>query len=474
MNLKLIFAIAALTLLWACGEKDEVVNNTITIAGQLTNAEGNRITASLDEELASDSLKDDGSFLLKFDFEETETFTFNAGNTAFTLYLSPGDSIYITADAEEFAETFLAQGDKAHESMYARKKIKASRESGMNDYMKLMAHGTEAYFAKRDSVINVVKAHYETLAEQEGVDPDFLEMEEAYFKYLELHMDYLYPMYHGHITRKHKDSIDFPTEEVKERLNAVPLDQVHLLKVTSYENVIEHRLNDKMQEILEQDSTIKEKADYYNLARWMAADSLISHPQVNDYVKYKIIRDQMSYRGPVNAEEMYQKFMASNTTPKYQESLEKIKAKWEPINPGKDVPDFAFTDIEGNEVKLSDLRGQLVYIDIWATWCGPCIAEHPHWDKVKAEYADKPVAFVTVSIDNTRAPWEKMVKEKKMDGYQWFAENAWQSELTQHFMVNGIPRFLLLDAEGKIIDPSADRPSGPIREKLDKHLEELS
>jgi len=121
-------------------------------------------------------------------------------------------------------------------------------------------------------------------------------------------------------------------------------------------------------------------------------------------------------------------------------------------------------------VKLSDLKGNLVYVDIWATWCGPCIAEHPHWDKLKTEFEDKPVAFLTVSIDDSEEPWRKMVKSKNMVGLQWFTQNAWNSDFTQHFMVNSIPRFLLLDEEGKIIDPFAERPSGKIRETLEKHL----
>ncbi len=179
----------------------------------------------------------------------------------------------------------------------------------------------------------------------------------------------------------------------------------------------------------------------------------------------------MEYRGPLYVAESYEKFMNENESPKYAEKLKKLKDKWEPISPGKDVPDFTFTDIEGEEVRLSDLKGNLVYIDIWATWCGPCIAEHHHWDKMKEEYKEKPVAFLTVSIDDSREPWEKMVKAKSMEGLQWFAENAWKSDLTQHFMVNAIPRFLLLDEEGKVLDPSADRPSGNIRESLEKHLD---
>jgi thiol-disulfide isomerase/thioredoxin len=200
-------------------------------------------------------------------------------------------------------------------------------------------------------------------------------------------------------------------------------------------------------------------------------DTLVKNQDVKNFLRFQAIKMNLEYRGPVHSEKDIQKFKASTKSEKYLGKLDKLVAKWEPISPGKPVPDFSFTDIKGQPVKISDLKGKLVYIDIWATWCGPCIAEHPHWDKLKADYKDKDVAFLTVSIDDSREPWEKMVKEKKMDGLQWFAENAWQSELAQHFMVNGIPRFLLLDKEGKIIDPSADRPSGPIRETLDKHLQ---
>ncbi|WP_083836562.1 TlpA family protein disulfide reductase [Nitritalea halalkaliphila] len=134
------------------------------------------------------------------------------------------------------------------------------------------------------------------------------------------------------------------------------------------------------------------------------------------------------------------------------------------------MPNFSFTTVEGEQVDLASLKGQYVYIDIWATWCGPCIGEHPHWDKLKADYSHQPIAFLTVSIDDNREDWEKMVANKQMEGLQWFADGAWSSELAQHFMVRAIPRFLLLDMEGKVLDPSADRPSGKIREVLDELL----
>lgn len=69
------------------------------------------------------------------------------------------------------------------------------------------------------------------------------------------------------------------------------------------------------------------------------------------------------------------------------------------------------------------------------------------------EYKDNNIAFVSIAIDNTKESWVKMVTEKKMGGHQWFAENARQSDHAQHFNIKAIPRLILLDKIGKIIDP---------------------
>jgi thiol-disulfide isomerase/thioredoxin len=455
---------------WACSEKQESINTTIIIAGKLENHQGPVIKVSLEEELSTDTIQTDGSFLLKFEYGETETFMVQNADLRFSLYLSPGDSIYLTGDAEEFGTTFLASGDKAKENTYLRKKIKSMNESGLNNFMDLMALKKDDYFVKKDSILNVVKSNFTQLQATDGIDPEFLELENSFFTYQSLFMDQLYPTYHGYLNKTNPDSVDFPREKIQTQVDNVPLDRKELLALAPYKNILDSRIQKLTSALMNADTTLTS----YEKASWMAIDSLLKNPEMRDQFKYENIKMTLEYRGPVHTEELYNKFIAENTTPKLVEKLEKIKAKWEPIRPGKEVPDFSFVDIDGNSVRMSDLRGQLVYIDIWATWCGPCIAEHPHWDKMKEEYKDKPIAFLTVSIDDSKEPWEKMVKNKKMEGLQWFAENAWQSELTQFFMVNAIPRFLLLDTEGKIIDPSADRPSGKIREALDKHLEGIA
>ena len=106
-----------------------------------------------------------------------------------------------------------------------------------------------------------------------------------------------------------------------------------------------------------------------------------------------------------------------------------------------------------------ETKDGLVLVDFWATWCGPCRGEIPHLQKLEHRYKNKNIHFVSISCDQNKADWEKMVKEEKLGGIQlhYGGDNTFMN----FFMITGIPRFILLDQEGKIIQANATRPSNP-------------
>jgi len=456
-------------LIISCGSQ-ETFNPKIIIAGKLDNSDAKEINIYLEQEIAVATVADDGSFQIDFEAEAAENYNVRIGREGFSLYLNPGDSIFVEVDANTFNESLKFHGDKVAENAYQFERDKFYRESGVGNMMELMGMEKNAYFSKKDEFFKTLKSKLDELKLQKGIDKDFLKLENAYIEYQPILMDSQYPMYNAYVNKIPQDSVDFPKEEVKERLASLDLNKEDLLQSGSYKAIIDRRIGDVVSEIMKEDTTLRGTSDGYEKARFMAMDRLLINQAVKDQFLFDFIKSDLEYRGPVHVKTSYDKFMDENQSPKLQAKMEKIKEKWDPIMPGKEVPDFTFVNIVGEEVKLSDLKGTLVYVDIWATWCGPCIAEHPHWDKMKEEYKDKEVSFLTVSIDDSKEPWVKMVNDKKMDGLQWFAANAWKSDLAQYFMVNAIPRFLLLDKEGKIIDPSADRPSGKIRETIDQYL----
>jgi thiol-disulfide isomerase/thioredoxin len=141
---------------------------------------------------------------------------------------------------------------------------------------------------------------------------------------------------------------------------------------------------------------------------------------------------------------------------------------------GEVSPKFVdYENYKGGTTSLDDLKGKYVYIDVWATWCGPCKAEIPFLKEVEKAYHDKNIAFLSVSIDEAKNhdKWKEMVADKELGGIQVFADNDWKSEFVQAYKINGIPRFILIDPAGNIVAADAPRPSS---EELKSLLNELN
>lgn len=136
-------------------------------------------------------------------------------------------------------------------------------------------------------------------------------------------------------------------------------------------------------------------------------------------------------------------------------------------------PSFDYENHKGGKTKLEDLRGKYVYIDVWATWCGPCIAEIPHLKKVEVKYHGKNIEFVSISVDTEKdyEKWKKMVVAKELGGIQLFADKNWTSDFIKAYGINAIPRFILIGPDGKVIKADAARPSSAsLTELLDSLL----
>ncbi|MCD8451006.1 TlpA family protein disulfide reductase [Tenacibaculum dicentrarchi] len=125
-----------------------------------------------------------------------------------------------------------------------------------------------------------------------------------------------------------------------------------------------------------------------------------------------------------------------------------------------------FVNYENNKegmTSLEDLKGKYVYLDIWATWCNPCKKEIPALQKIEKQYHNKNIEFVSISIDNKKdhEVWKKMIIEKQLTGIQLFADNSWGSKFITGYVINSIPRFILIDPQGNIVNSNAPKPSSP-------------
>lgn len=138
---------------------------------------------------------------------------------------------------------------------------------------------------------------------------------------------------------------------------------------------------------------------------------------------------------------------------------------------GSEGFNFSYPDSAGKKRSLKDMKGKVVVIDVWATWCGPCKGELPSLKELEEEMKGKDVEFVSISVDEEKDKdkWKQFVADQQLGGTQLFA--AGWSDIAKYYGINGIPRFMVFDKAGKIVDVDAPRPSTPeLKALIEQHL----
>lgn len=118
-----------------------------------------------------------------------------------------------------------------------------------------------------------------------------------------------------------------------------------------------------------------------------------------------------------------------------------------------DGTDKSFADIIG------EFKGKVVYVDFWASWCGPCRGQFPHAKKLHEKLSDKPVVFLYISFDRSEEEWKEGAENFELEGFHFYPNENQQRIIYNQFQVDGIPRYMLVDKNGKVVDADASRPS---------------
>ncbi|WP_051203470.1 TlpA disulfide reductase family protein [Hugenholtzia roseola] len=137
---------------------------------------------------------------------------------------------------------------------------------------------------------------------------------------------------------------------------------------------------------------------------------------------------------------------------------------------GKPFPDFSFLDKDGKMVTLESLKGKLVLVDFWATWCGPCVSEFPESRKLKEKFANEPVEFVYICIWSEKETWLQAIEKHGLKGLHFFIPENEVEDLRTRYQIQGVPTYYLLDKEGNIITKNVS-PSENAAELIEKALE---
>lgn len=454
--------------------------NDITIRGQVSNPLADSVVFSYPDydgnwvafkySRIAEKLDEQGRFIVMFPLPHKYTLVqIQNGNEATEIYGSPGDKINMTVDAQDFDATleYSGLGMKADVANYMAKHMLANSFTLniQTAIQQACAKEEQDFLTELNRLIS--KEQDFLMDNMKGLPPEFVQYWSNYYDYLKHNSILNYPRVHEMMKQK---SYDITLTPEKSRVvKTVPAKfNDELMYISSYrEYLMNYYFAQLTAEGVENNDNDPYKKDDKMLELCRQKMPNASEEYVSAFYLVQSIQNQSLDR----VEWLYKTFTTNYPDSKYKKTLDKMLAIRRKLSPGAPAIDFTVTDSEGNKVKISELKGKVVYIDFWASWCGPCKAQFAHVKRIKEHFAGKDVVFVYVSIDEDEAAWLKAKEQYGLTGLHTREDGGWEAKIASEYGVKGIPAYFLVDKAGNFAVATTPRPSQA--EELIKAIEGL-
>jgi peroxiredoxin len=314
-----------------------------------------------------------------------------------------------------------------------------------------------------DRYLNLVNSNYNKkvnfLNKFENLNERFLELETESFYYDKM---VRLVFYESNLQYIKNDNSFKVSENFPQLYNNLNLTNEKLLIHYNYLFYVNSYLKIKTAEKLKKNPDLDEV-----ITKLETADEEIDNIKIKERIIFWNYK--WSFVNSKNIDKAYQKFNLIVKNESYKKIIKDKYFKTKKIGKGDIAPTFKFVDKDDSSVSLSDFKGNIVYIDIWNTYCKPCIVEIPKFEKLKNRFSKKKIKFVSICVNSPKENWKKMIEKKNLTGIQLFSKES-NGEFFEKFMFNSAPRYILIDKEGKIVESHAGKPSD---QKLIEEIERL-
>ena len=418
---------------------------TITLSGKITNAEVKKIWIKGESFENEINLKPDGTFLEKFPIDYEGIYVIETSKNRMPIYFSKDSKMNLFADDFDFNSTLKYTGKGSIENQYIARKTIISSQMSADELYKL----NEAEFLKKAKGI---ESSIELLYQKTKFsDAAFKQKESFNFHYLEQKHFLFYKKLHNYYAKTYDFEVseNFPKYDEKMNLD----NESDFLFSIEYQDIVMTKFFENI------------KGDEGSF--FVSAKNAI--PEIKA-LKSQSIKNRLILNGVndinienANYKNIYNEFISITNAPKIKEVLTTNYNNTIAVEFGKPSPLFNYENHKGGTTSLESLKGKYVYIDVWATWCGPCRQEIPSLEKIEEQFQGRNIVFVSISVDNItdREKWSRLITEKKMSGIQLLADKEWNSKFIKEYNIMDIPRFILIDMDSNIVNAQAPKPSDP-------------
>lgn len=442
---KIFYILLALSIIsW----KKEKPVNYIVLSGKIENKIADYIIISSSNYDTKDTIKvsADGSYsdTLRID---SGYHLISHGKVFMRAYFEAGTPLSINFDSKNLRESLSFSGKGAITNNYLLKKAKTEQEL-IGDRNAYSALDEAAFKAK---VTQIKKALIQLVDSTPNLSTNYKEQEKRNINYEYISKLLGYEKSYAYAS-KNPDFVvsnGFLPDLSKFDYN----NGKDYLFSASYKRIVKSYYKNKAA------TDLKLKDSKEDIA-YLKTISQISDETIKNSLLYDEARQGINYTTDLEA--FYAIFNNASTNQNEKSKITESYNILKTTTKGKPSPKFVdYENNAGGKTSLDDLKGKYIYIDVWATWCGPCRKEIPFLKEVEKAYHGKNIEFVSISIDKQtdHAKWKKMIVDQALGGIQLLADKDWASQFVQDYLIQGIPHFILLDPNGNIVTPNAPRPS---------------
>jgi thiol-disulfide isomerase/thioredoxin len=391
---------------------------------------------------------------------------------SFSIYVEPAGELFLTVDQSSGVPSIQLAGSLANPNALVQRFFRKF-DADFNDslqHAKMLAATVDEYemevFTNRKNQLAFL-----------NTDSAFSHGTEYFHKYMQLEVDYRYwtlllsyPIVRANSDRAISSVTPLP-EVMTEQLFTVRADNEPALANQSYREFIKYYVTYQTSKL----NGFKKFTDYSISAERKSA---VARERFKDPVYQfwvaRFLRDEWLNLSPFIGKKLKNELSVLDRQQVYMPVINKV---CDDRTVGASIPtalqsaagapktgEPELKDPSGKTVKMSDFKGKVVYIDFWASWCGPCRMMMPFSKKLHESLTDKQrkeIVFLYISIDGNDEAWRKAMQDMGMQGVNVISPGNWSSPACAYYRINSIPRYMIMNKKGEIVEMDATRPNDP-------------
>lgn len=429
-------------------------------------------------------LKPNGHFIFQLALKKPETATLLYGKQKLVLWLAPENTLYLTLKDS----SFLVKGPLSPIANYfterqkVGQKIFSAYETRNPDFNKRAFQNTEIHMLVSDSITQGkldFLSNYFSTTKNKNIN-DFIEIEKASILYSDLsykiNTDTAYKRF-GFLQKK----LNIIGANTYRYSDEATMDNKSFVGLPTYQRFINLVIPQAAGDLIKQ----QKKTFDYNL--WMdyqmdLIDKFSTDPYcnlinkavvVNAFVNQIRLTQRVAWADKLYIILSQLKFKDRNKEFEIIKNRLDVLVNESKFLKGAIAPDFMLTDTSGKIFQLADFKGKKVYIDVWATWCGPCIELEPSWNKLVDLYSkNDSIVFLSVSLEDDKAKWLAFINKRPPNGILFHGAGGMKSTFAKNYQLEAIPQFILINEAGKFSAYNAPLPTNS--KELEKMFSEIS